>query len=156
MADFYHVCFAVPDLQKATDDLREAVGVRWCEPRAGQLGSWEYQIVFSEGAPYIEVIEGPVGSPWDASAGPRFDHLGWWTNSVEVSSRRLDEAGFPVDFSGCPFGRSFAYHRVDSIGARVEVVDVRNQAGFFATWDPSGVPTRALDCLSSSPPKDSA
>jgi len=106
--------------------------------------------VFSVGAPYIEIIEGPPGSPWDCTGGPRFDHLGWWSTSIEVSTRRLTDAGFPSDFDGCPFGRSFAYHRLDSIGARVEVVDTAGQAEFMSAWDPDGVPATALECLRTS------
>lgn len=37
----------------------------------------------------------------------------------------------PVDFSGRPYGRSFACHRMDSIGAGIELVDAARQAGFL-------------------------
>ncbi|MEV0529578.1 VOC family protein [Streptomyces sp. NPDC050439] len=78
----------------------------------------------TDGPPFIELVEGAQGSPWDASAGARFDHIGFWSSDVEEGSRRLEAEGFPVDFSGCPHGRQFVYHRMDSVGARMELVDV--------------------------------
>ncbi|MEW1653809.1 hypothetical protein [Streptomyces sp. NPDC093707] len=51
----------------------------------------------------------------------------------------------PVDFSGCPYGRPFAYHRMDSIGARVEFVDVSRQTAFLDTWHPGGEPMPVID-----------
>ncbi len=144
MTDFYHVCFAVPDLDLAMRDLTRAAAVSWFTPQDRMLGDWEYRIVFSADGPRIELIQGPPGSPWDTTDGPRFDHLGWWAGSLSGTSRRLAAEGFPVDFDGCPLGRAFTYHRVPSIGARMEVVDVANQAGFLETWGEAGVPTAAL------------
>lgn len=147
MVAFYHVCFAVPDIDRAMKDFTNAAGVEWSPVRHGTLGAWDYHIVFSLGVPHIELIEGPAGSPWDPSAGARFDHIGWWSHAVEVSSRRLTEYGMPSEFIGCPYGRPFAYHRVDSIGARFEIVDVSAQAAFLDGWNPGGTPMPALDCL---------
>ncbi|MFE2161820.1 VOC family protein [Streptomyces lydicus] len=149
MTAFYHVCFAVPDIERAMQDLQRTAGVEWSEPAAGKLGEWDYRIAFTRGdPPFIELIEGPAGSPWDASAGARFDHLGFWSGDVEQGSRRLENDGLPVDFSGCPHGRPFAYHRMDSIGARVELVDVSLQAGFLDRWHPGGKPMPFIDEIS--------
>ncbi|KAA5826484.1 VOC family protein [Saccharopolyspora hirsuta] len=146
MTSFYHVCFAVPDLERAMRDLENASGAEWHEPQTSTLGDWQYRIVFTAGgAPFIELIEGPPGSPWDASAGARFDHLGYWTTDLEAGTRRLESLGLPEDFSGCPYGRAFAYHRVDSIGARVELVDLTRQQPFLETWHPTGTPMPAID-----------
>ena len=133
--DFYHLGFAVPDLDRAAADLTAVAGLDWSPARDGELGAWRYRIAFTTRAPYLELIEGPPGSPWDSLAGARFDHLGWWAEALLDSSDQLTAAGLPVDFSGCPYGRSFVYHRVDSIGARVELVAASQQAGFFAQWD---------------------
>lgn len=136
---FYHLCFAVQDLDRATADLSRAVGVTWSPVRTGRLGDWDYRIVFSvEGPPFFEVIEGAAGSPWDASGGSRFDHLGYWAADVAADKVRLAERGAPVDFDSCPYGRSFTYHRLDSIGARIELVDIAQQESFLATWQPGG------------------
>jgi len=144
VTDFYHVCFAVPDLEAAMGDLAAAVGIEWSPPQTDTLGDWSYRIVFSRTAPHIELIEGPVGSPWDAAGGAHFDHLGWWTHSLTGSAQQLAEAGLPQDFDGCPYGRSFAYHAVDSIGARIEIVDSAVQPAFLQAWNPGGDPMPAL------------
>ncbi len=146
MTDFYHVCFAVPDLEAAMDDLTTAAGIEWNTPRPDTLGAWPYRIVFSRTVPHIELIEGPPDSPWDTNTdGAHFHHLGWWTHSLPDSADQLVEAGLPPDFDGCPYGRSFAYHRMDSIGARIEIVDTAAQAAFLQTWNPTGEPMPALD-----------
>lgn len=144
MSAFYHVCFVVPDIEKAMRDFEKSAGVEWHEPRTNRLADWEYRITFAKGgAPFIELVQGPPGSPWDATSGARFDHLGYWTSSLEDGSRRLEDNGIPTEFSGCPHGRAFAYHRMDSIGARVELVDVSLQPGFLETW--GGAPMAAID-----------
>ncbi|WP_030663133.1 VOC family protein [Streptomyces rimosus] len=146
MTAFYHVCFAVPDIERAMRDFSRATGTEWREPVSDRIGEWDFRIVFTGGGPpFVELIEGPPGSPWDASGGARFDHIGFWTGDVETGSRRLAEQGVPVDFSGCPYGRPFAYHRMDSIGARVELVDVSRQPAFLDRWHPGGAPMPALD-----------
>ncbi|PRX99514.1 VOC family protein [Allonocardiopsis opalescens] len=137
MGGYYHVCFVVPELERAMADLGRAGGVEWSPVREDVLGPWEYRIVFSRGGPpYFELIEGPPGSPWDCGGAARFDHVGFWTESITARSRRLADGGFPVDFDGCPYGRPFAYHRVDSIGARVELVDVARRPAFESAWGP--------------------
>ncbi len=146
MTAFYHVCFAVPNIERAMEDFQRSAGVRWSAPLSDRLGEWDYRIVFStEGPPFIELIEGPAGSPWDTSQGARFDHIGFWSSDVQQGSRRLEQQGMTLDFSGCPYGRPFAYHRMESIGARIELVDSGRQAGFLSRWNPDGAPMPAID-----------
>lgn len=151
--NFYHVCFAVPDLERAMADLSAAVGCSWHEPRHDQLGDWSYEVAFSEGGlPLIELIRGSEGSPWDASRGARFDHLGYWTTSVEAGTRRLANLGFPEAFSGCPYGRPFAINRVDSIGAGVELFAAAAQPYFL---DSVGLAPRSMTAIDEAdPPRD--
>lgn len=144
MTDYYHVCFAVPDLDAAMSDLSTAARIEWNPPRTDTLGDWPYQIVFSRTVPHIELIQGPPGSPWDTTSGAHFHHLGWWTHSMTGSTQQLTDAGLPADFDGCPYGRSFAYHRIDSIGARIEIVDIATQPAFLRSWNPSGDPIPGL------------
>lgn len=146
MTAFYHVCFAVPDIERAMRDFSRSAGVEWSDPMSDRLGEWDYRIAFTTGGPpFIELIEGADGSPWDASAGARFDHIGFWSSDVERGSRRLEREGLPVDFSGCPHGRPFVYHRMDSVGARVELVDASRQAAFLGRWQPGGEPMPVID-----------
>lgn len=137
MAPYYHLCFLVPDIEAATRDLTETLGAAWSPILDRRLGDWDYRIVFSvDGPPFVELIEGPAGSPWDASAGARFDHLGFWADEIDVDKRALADRGAPLDFDGTALGRPFTYHRLDAIGARVALVDRAEQAAFVATWAP--------------------
>lgn len=146
MNEFYHLCFVVQDIDHATTDLTRALGVTWLPIQDGKLGEWEYRIVFSAGGPpFFEVIQGPEGSPWDATEGSRFDHIGYWSNDVRADKHHLAERGAPLEFDSCPYGRSFTYHRLDSLGIRVELVDVAAQPRFLDAWAPGGAPMPALD-----------
>lgn len=51
-----------------------------------------------------------------------------------------------MEFDACPYGRSFTYHRLDSLGLRVELVDASVQSAFLDTWSPGGavMPTLTL------------
>ena len=139
MNDFYHLGFVVPDIDQAISDLSRAVGVTFGSVQDRQLGDWAYRVAFStEGPPFFELIQGPTDSPWDPTAGPRFDHLGYWSADVRTDMHRLTERGAPVQFDGCPYGRPFSYHRLDSLGFRVELVDVSTQRAFLDTWNLSG------------------
>jgi glyoxalase/bleomycin resistance protein/dioxygenase superfamily protein len=143
---FYHLCFAVQSIEQAISDLTRAVGVTWSPVRAGQLGEWDYRIVFStDGPPFFEVIQGGAGSPWDATSGPRMDHIGYWSKNVGSDMQLLAARGARVEFDSCPYGRSFSYHRIDSLGLRIELVDVAAQAGFLDTWSPGASAMPTLD-----------
>jgi len=143
---FYHLCFVVPDLDQASRDLSRTVGVSWSPVRTGRLGEWDYRIVFStQGPPFFELVQGPAGSPWDATSGPRFDHLGYWTSDIGPEKQRLTERGAPVEFDACPYGSRFTYHRLDSVGTRIELVDISAQVAFLDTWNPGGPAMPALE-----------
>lgn len=59
--------------------------------------------------------------------------------------QHLADRGAPIEFDSCPYGRSFTYHRLDSIGARVELVEFAAQDGFLATWAPEGAAMPVLE-----------
>ncbi|MGC5346222.1 VOC family protein [Streptomyces sp. DT171] len=146
MTAFYHVCFVVPDIELAMKDLTGTVGVEWSGILDDKIGPWDYRVAFSRtGPPHFELIQGPAGSPWDSTLGARCDHIGFWTRSVEESSQRLIEHGAPTDFSGCPYGRPYSYHRVGSVGIRLEMMDVSRQPGFLDRWDPGAEAMPAFD-----------
>ncbi len=128
------------------DDLSRSVGVEWSTAKADAIGPWEYRMAFSRtGPPYFELIEGPAGSPWDSTLGARCDHIGFWTESVGESSERLVGEGLPIEFSGCPNGRPYTYHRVKSLGVRLEMMDISRQQRFLNAWNPGGAPMPAFD-----------
>ncbi|GAA3053437.1 VOC family protein [Kitasatospora albolonga] len=136
---FYHVCFVVPDIEAAMADLTRTVGAQWSGILEDSLGPWEYRLAFTRGgAPYTELVQGPPGSPWDSSLGARCHHLGLWTADVTKSAARLSEDGFVPEFDACPLGRPYSYHRLESLGVSLEMMDVSRQDRFLAAWDPGG------------------
>lgn len=154
---FYHLCFIVPDLARAMAELERGLGVQWSEVCAGKLEPWEYEIVFSrQGPPFFELIKGPPGSPWDSSTGARCDHIGYWSRDINRDRDELAERGLPIDFDACPFGSSFAYHRLDSIGIRAELVDQSAQPSFRGTWAPSSPSMPSLELSRADPAEDHA
>lgn len=146
MSAFYHVCFVVPDIERAMEDMTRTVGVEWSGILEDSLGEWDYRLAFSRtGPPYIELVQGPPGSPWDSSLGARCHHLGYWTKDVEESSRRLSEDGFEKEFSACPLGRPYTYQKVKSLGISLEMMDISRQERFLKTWNPGADPMPAFD-----------
>lgn len=145
MGRYYHLGFVVQDVEAATRELSATLGVAWGPIRGGRLAEWEYRIVFSiDGPPFLELVEGPPGSPWDASAGSRFDHLGFWADQIDAEKQALIDRGAWLDFDATTFGRPFTHHRLDSVGARVEPVDHSVQAGFIQAWAPHLPPMPSL------------
>ncbi|MCT7350824.1 VOC family protein [Streptomyces sp. 15-116A] len=146
MSGLYHVCFTVPDLEAAMRDLATAAAVTWHEPVRAAIGEWDYRIVFTQGgAPFIELIEAPPGGPWGDTRKPAFHHIGFWTSDIEAGSERLTAHGMREEFSGCPYGRPFAYHRVPGIGADIELVDISRQPSFIDAWNAGGPPMPAIN-----------
>lgn len=143
---FYHVCFTVPDLAAAMRDFTPAAAVEWQQPADDRIGEWDYRIVFTAGGPpFIELIEAPTGGPWGDTSQPCFHHMGFWTSDITAATARLNRNGLPETFAGCPYGRPFAYHYLDSIGAHLEVVGQQRQKSFVDTWHPGGAPMPAID-----------
>lgn len=131
--DFYHVCFAVPDLEAAMRELTELVGVRFGEPVHDQLGSWPYSLVFTDRAPHIELISSVQGSPWTTDVA-RFHHLGWWTSCLAETINTWEAKGAEMHFDSREYGRKFAYVDAPSSGVRLEAVDAGQREGFFRKW----------------------
>lgn len=130
---FYHVCFTVPDLRAAMNELTELAGVSWGEPTRSQLGEWPYELVFSTHAPYFELISSAPGSPWH-SEKPGFHHLGWWTNCLDRTLDEWSERGAQPFFDGRTHGRHFGYVDAPASGVRLEAVDARQQIDFVQRW----------------------
>lgn len=130
---FYHVCFVVPDLDAAMRELTELVGVRFGEPVHDQLGPWPYSIVFTDQAPYIELISSIEGSPWETDTA-RFHHLGWWTSCLGDTIEAWGTQGARMHFDGRELGRRFAYVDAPHSGVRLEIVDAAQRDVFLRKW----------------------
>lgn len=97
-APYFHVGLVVEDLDAAMAELSSAAGLQWAKVVSREIGEWTYRLVYSTtGPPYVELVEGGAGTPWDVSTGPRLDHLGWWIGDVDAELERLAAAGVPVE-----------------------------------------------------------
>lgn len=130
---FYHVCFAVPDLEAAMDELTTMVGVRWGTPARGRMGPWPYSIVFTDRRPHFELIASVAGSPWEAPV-PRFHHLGWWTSCVSDTADAWTGSGGSMSFDGREHGRRFVYVDAPQSGVRLEAVADSQRPSFVEQW----------------------
>jgi catechol 2,3-dioxygenase-like lactoylglutathione lyase family enzyme len=137
LTEISHVGIVVPDLEAACDDLSRALGLTWAKPaeqlvvgrsatgltRTPVLLSWSVQ-----GPPYVELLQGPPGTPWAAAGARRLHHVGYWVDDVAAESERLDQAGLTLEVAGeDDQGRraEYAYHLDGSV--RVEVLDRRRR-----------------------------
>ena len=146
MEPFFQVGVIVEDIEAAMDELTRAQNVKWGKLMNRRLGEWKFKRVFSlDGPPYIELIEGPPGSPWDSSKGSRIDHLQWWTSDMEGDTRRMEAAGVPIDTDGvrdsptiAPDGSKkpgiFRYFRAPASGMRLELIDSSVRPNHRERW----------------------
>jgi hypothetical protein len=136
---FFHAGIVVSDLERAMRELSDALDVRWAEPVARQFEGAPLRLVYSlDGPPYLELIEGPPGSPWEAPNGPRLDHLGFWSEDLAADRDRLAAGGLGVEAYVPPAGGvGFGYFRAPATGLRIELIDLSVRAESFARW---GVP----------------
>lgn len=139
----FHVGCNVADLEAAMAELTASQGIEWRKVNQMTIGDWPIRLVYSTpGPPYVELVEGPAGSPWDSQDGA-MHHLGYWTDDL---SRDLDELagrGMVVELDGSVHGVGIAYLRPRNAGVRMELVDCspRTLAGFerFLGFDPGSI-----------------
>jgi len=132
MKPYFQVGFVVPDLEAAMEELGAGLGVELVGPQERELGDCVLRIAFARTPPpYVELIEGPPGSLWDASAGALIHHLGYWSEDMDADSARLEAAGMGLE-RDLGYAR---YHRpAGAAGARVELIDVAHRPDFLARW----------------------
>jgi hypothetical protein len=130
---FYQVGILVPDIEAARGELTRALGVSWEPVREVALGAHSIKVAFTiEGPPHLELIEGSPGSAWDATDGPRIDHIGSWTDDIERDKHLLVERGLPVDLDGASLGSPyFVYHSAKTSGLRFELISSKLRPGFL-------------------------
>lgn len=137
----YHVGMVVPDIEETMEELGRSLGVTWPEPqrrrrrfRSGDdRFEAELRFVYSfEGPPYLELIEGVPGTPWDPRGSGSIHHVGVWVDDLEGAAGDLVAAGAPIELTyDTPTLQSFTYH-VTAAGLRVELVDASRRPGIEA------------------------
>jgi catechol 2,3-dioxygenase-like lactoylglutathione lyase family enzyme len=135
-AGHYHVGIVVDDIEAARVRLSGTLGVSWGPVL--RLGSSAYRdgggtdlelpttMCYSTGTPCLELIEEVPGTPWVRNEHSNLHHVGFWSDHLEADSHELGAVGCPLQLCGragddAPV--SFAYHRDDHLGIRIELVD---------------------------------
>ncbi len=146
LANAYHVGVRVADLEQAMRELGVPGQLTWCSIQQRDQQVWTPQhgsrttplrfTYSAEGPFHVELLEGAVGSIWDASLGPGLHHTGAWVDDVVAETGRLVESGWSVVASQLApeagFG-VFSYVQA-STGFLVELVDVAVRGRFERWW----------------------
>lgn len=147
----YHVGIVVEDIDTARSRLTAMLGVTWgpvlrLDVAAYRDGSGRdlelpTAMCYSTGDPCLEVIEEVPGTTWVRHEHSNLHHIGFWCEDLVGDSATLGAAGCPLQFcgrAGADAPVSFAYHRDDALGVRVELVDasMRDAMAFLFAPDP--------------------
>ncbi len=102
---FWHVAFAVADVEAAMADLGPALRLDWrpvkrwtgtMRDAGGRTHAIRTRITYSATSPLaIELFEDVPGSPLARRGGNPFHHIGFWTDDPAAERRRLADAGWP-------------------------------------------------------------
>ena len=132
----YHVGIIVPDVSAARARLSELLGVRWGPVMHLDAGDYRTgdgdavilptTICYSTGRPSLELIQETPGTVWVRNEHSNLHHIGFWSDHLVADSDDLAAAGCPLQLCGrqgdvAP--TTFAYHRDDDLGIRIEIVD---------------------------------
>ncbi len=145
-ANHYHVGIVVADIEAARARLSDMLGVTWGPVL--RLDTTDYRdatgadlelpttMCYSTGDPCLELIEEVPGSLWVRNEHSNLHHVGFWSERFAADSAALSGAGCPLQLCGrtgqhAPV--SFTYQRDDSLGVRIELVDIsmREAMGFL-------------------------
>jgi catechol 2,3-dioxygenase-like lactoylglutathione lyase family enzyme len=134
--DHYHVGIVVTDIEEASAKLRNLLGVTWgpimsldaveYRDEAGRDMELPTTMRYSTGTPCLELILEVPGSVWVRNESSNLHHIGFWSDSMPAQSDAFSAAGCPLQLCGRAGGDapvSFAYHRDNDLGIRVELVD---------------------------------
>jgi hypothetical protein len=134
--EHYHVGIVVTDNETASARLSELLGINWgpvmhldaTEHRddAGHDVVLPTTMRYSTGTPCLELILEVPGSVWVRNDSSNLHHIGFWINSLGTESDALSTAGCPLQLcgrSGSAAPTTFAYHRDNELGVRMELVD---------------------------------
>ncbi len=151
--DHYHVGIVVTDLAAAKQRLTTLLGVTWGPVM--HLDAVEYRdasgsdlvlpttMCYSTGHPCLELIQEVPGSVWECNEHSNLHHVGFWTDRLGEQSADFSSAGCPLQLCGRAGANApvtFSYHRDDSFGVRIELVDSarRDAMSFLFQPDPAG------------------
>jgi 3-oxoacyl-[acyl-carrier protein] reductase len=151
--DYYHTGIVVPDLDAAMARLSAVAGYEWINPLTYTLpfrtvnGTRELTstFVYSLQSPHVELIQQVPDSPWTAAPGNSVHHLGYFTDDLAETARKLEANGFTFEATADtapPDLALFAYY-IDAFGTRIEIVDRALFPDFPAFLQAAAAPTKA-------------
>jgi catechol 2,3-dioxygenase-like lactoylglutathione lyase family enzyme len=130
---YYHVGLVVAEIEPAIAELERLLGLEFVEPHESTYGA-TIRVAYSRpGPPFIELIEGSPGSPWETAGAPRIDHTGYFTEDLDRDTSRLVGEGMVVEMDGREYGTPFVYLRAPRSGLRIELVDASLRGLLLAT-----------------------
>ena len=134
--DHYHVGIVVTDIDAASAKLSSLLGISWgpvmhldaveYRDEAGNDVALPTTMRYSTGTPCLELILEVPGSVWVRNDSSNLHHIGFWSDSLPEQSDAFSAAGCPLQLCGRAGGvvpASFAYHRDNDLGIRMELVD---------------------------------
>lgn len=142
----YHVGIVVADIETARRRLTDLLGIVWgpvmhldevgYRDRDGLDVVAPTTICYSTGTPCLELIEEVPGTIWVRNEHSNLHHIGFWSDDLAGDSAAVTAGGCPLQLCGrdgehAPV--SFAYHRDEDLGVRVELVDatIRDAMAFL-------------------------
>jgi hypothetical protein len=122
---YFHVGLVVEELEPAIDELKASLGLSFTPPSESEYGGTVIRVAYSRPEPpFIELVQGAPGSPWDTRDGSHVDHVGYFSTDLDVDAAALEAAGLTMAIDGRVHGSSFTYHSGKATGMRVELIDV--------------------------------
>jgi len=135
-ASYFHAGIVVTDLEQAMAEMEQATGARWLTPQERPDGDGVVRVCFSQAEPYIELIEGNPAGLWPTAAGPRVDHLAYWTDAFQDECANMAAQGLRREAGGTSaWGGNWAYFRVPAIGIRLELCDTAGRDAWLRQWE---------------------
>ena len=136
MESFFQAGMLVEDLDASVAELSAALGLRFGPPVDRDTKFGPMRVCFSlDGPPWIELIQGPVGSPWEPKGGSQLHHIGYWTDDLAADRARMDALGMELEIDGEEMaGLPYAYFRAPTSGLRVELLHRSMHEGFYERW----------------------
>ncbi len=145
----YHVGIVVDDIEAASARLTELLGVTWgpvmsldavdYRDASGSDVSWPTTMRYSTGDPCLELILEVPGSVWVRNESSNLHHVGFWVDGLGPQGDAFRNAGCPMQLcgrSGAEAPVSFSYHRDETLGIRVELVDAAMRDGMQFLFEP--------------------
>jgi hypothetical protein len=154
LGSHYHVGIIVSEIPAARTRLSRSLGVTWGPVM--HLDTVDYRdahgsdlvlpttICYSVGDPCVELVEEVPGTVWVRNEHSNLHHVGFWTDELVNDSQSLTAVGCPLQIcgrAGASAPLSFAYHRDDELGIRIELVDAAMRDAMAFLFRPEGAPS---------------